>query len=88
MIAGNCIEIESEICEDKVSGTVITLISITDPNSNVITLNQVMVFDDNIASTTYQLSLSATPGRWKFICQSVNQTKINYAEGYFFVEAQ
>lgn len=92
MLQGDCIEITSEICADKVAGTVITLISVTDPNGNVITLNSAMTFgtDDciNVASTTYQLSEDALVGRWSFLCQSANGSKINYAEGYFFVEEQ
>lgn len=91
MIAGNCVEFSSEICSDKVSGTVITLVSLTDPNGNVITLNTVMDFgtdDDNtnIAYATYQLDDNAPSGRWKYLVKSVNGIKVNLAEGYFFVE--
>lgn len=93
MIAGSCVEISSEICADKVSGTVITLISVTDPNGNIITLNTVMDFgtDDNntnIAYATYQLDPTSPIGRWKFLIQSNNGGKINLAEGYFLVEDQ
>lgn len=88
---GDCVEIFSEICADKISGTVITLISVTDPNRNIISLNTPMEFGDNddnlnIASTTYQLDESAPIGRWTYLVRATNGAKNNYNEGYFFVE--
>lgn len=90
---GDCIEFFSEICADKVNGTTITLISVTDPLGNVITLNSAMSFgtdadNTNIASTTYQLSETANAGRWTYLVQASNGSKNNYDEGYFFVEAK
>lgn len=90
---GDCVEITAEISAKKVSGTILTLISVTDPLGNVITLNTIMVFgteecDLMKASTTYQLDEGATAGRWKYEVQSKNGIKFNYAEGYFFVETK
>lgn len=92
-LTGDCVEIFSEICADKVSGTVITLISVTDPSGNAIVLNSAMSFgtddnDTNIASTTYQLDESAPTGKWTYLVRATNGTKNNYAEGNFFVEAK
>lgn len=92
-LTGDCVSIFSEIDSNKIPGTVIKLISVTDPNDNLITLNLGMAFgtdndNTNIASTTYQLSENAVCGRWTYLVQSTNGSKINYAEGYFFVEAK
>lgn len=88
---GDCIEIFSEIDPEKVEGTTITLESITDPNGVAISLGTIMNFgteedDLNIASITYQSEESAAPGRYKFLCKSRNGTRVNYAEGFFYIE--
>lgn len=90
-LTGDCVNIFSEIDSSKISGTTITLISLTDPNGNIITLNQAMLFgsdadDTNIASTTYQLDEDCPTGRWEYIVKSANGSRNNYANGYFFVE--
>ena len=87
-IVGNAIKIFSELCEEDVTGSTVTCDAIYDPDGVQIATALAMTFVENIASCSFQTSVNATLGRYKYVCKVVNGIYTNYEEGSFFLRAR
>jgi hypothetical protein len=90
-IAGSAVEIFCEVPSDKITGTALTLHSLTNPSGTELATGQSLTFsvvagETNVASYVWQSVAATHPvGRYKFTIKSVNGAVTNYAKGSFYL---
>lgn len=93
LILGSAVLIKSEIDADQITGTVITLQELLDPDGNDWANGETLTFgigdDSNIASVIWQSSVTLHPsGKYMFLLKTINGSRENFAKGSFYLEAQ
>lgn len=91
-LEGDAVVIECEVDEDDVSGTVVYLESIFDPDGNEIESEQSMSFDlveTNVAKKTWQSTKGVDPvGRYEYVVRAENGSFKSYGRSFFFIEGR
>jgi hypothetical protein len=90
-LIGSAVEIFCEIPAAKVTGTTLTLESLTDPDGTELAASEALTFSTetgktNIASVIWQSSeVSHLSGKYKYIIKALNGTRENFEKGYFYI---
>jgi len=93
-LVGSAVEIFCEIPSDQVSGTTLTLESLTDPDGTDYSASEGLTFstvsgDENIASVVWQSTEGTHQvGKYEYIIKSTNGTRENFGKGNFYLIEQ
>lgn len=84
---GSGVTILAEV--DETENTIVYLQSLIDPLGNEIEIEEVMEFDEDVASYTIQTTTEDyIPGRYKYVVRAENGTFSKISAGYFYMEEQ
>lgn len=88
-VAGSAITIKCEVPTDKITGTIIILDSLIDPDGIDLASSEVLSFgtgdDAATASCTIQTTTAYLVGRYTYELKAINGMFTNFIQGAFFI---